>query len=789
MSLEEKISLLSGTGFATQPNARLGIPALEMTDGPVGIRFVQDSTAWPASIAIAATFDPVLIGTMAREIGEEARSQQKRLLLGPTVNIARTPWGGRVFESYGEDPYLSGELARVFVTGVQSAGVGTSIKHFAVNNQEWGRMHIDVQVSERALREIYLPAFAAGVNAGTVSVMAAYNRLNGEYCSENSHLLLDILKREWGFDGFVVSDWGGTHSTLKAALNGLDLEMPRPLYFDSKLLSAVQAHEIEISVIDDKLRRILTAIERLGLFEDANPGGKSFQSHHPETALKVAQDSIVLLKNDKSLLPLPAGRKISVLALGPSAIHARTGAGGSSFVYSPVAVSAAEGLRRRIFEIDAPVDLRVDGGMSLPGDAFAESAIVTGPFRGEFFDNRRLEGQPVNQRDFPKIDFDWGWGSPGKGIKSDSEFSARWTASIAPRETGEHVFRIAFTQAARVYLDGALIYDHWTIDENQAPLIYDTVKASLAAGRTYQLSVEYFKIDGLASLALDIAEPAQLAKPESRFKDADYVLLFVGESEKTESETFDRTRLKLPAEQEELILQAAKANPNTIVVVQAGGPVDMTAWESKVRSIVYAWYPGEQGGLAIADVLLGLVNPSGRLPVSFPRTWADSPVAITYPGFNGITAYTDDIFVGYRYFDLAPGQAAFRFGHGLSYTTFASEIVKVVARDARASSPVIEVQARVKNTGRRAGAYVVQLYVGERAPAVVRPLRELKGFKKVFLRPGQSADVPFTLKAEAFRHFDDVGRAWTVSPGRYQLSLLSEKAQPADSADITLLAK
>ncbi len=633
--------------------------------------------------------------------------------------------------------------------------------------------------------------------------MAAYNKANGAYCSENAHLLQDILKHEWGFDGFVVSDWEGTHSTIPAALNGLDLEMPSPVFFGADLLSAVQAKKVPVAVIDDKVKRILSAMERLGLFEGSAPTanstggpGDTFASHHPDTALKIAQESMVLLKNDRSLLPLPLQKNISVAVLGPSATRARTGGGGSSFVRDSAAVSAAEGLQRRIRETDAHIDLQVDGGTSLPGDGVRDSAIVTGTFRGEFFNNPNLDGQPVRRIESPKIEFDWEWGSPGESINGN-EFSARWTSAITPRTSGEHAFRIAFTQAARVYLGDELIYDHWTVNANQS-LNDDTVRKSLTAGRTYPLRIEYFKKNGLASLQLEVLEPTQFAVSEvagkplskaSSVRQADYTVLFVGYSAKTESESFDRTSLRLPKDQENLILKTAQTNPNTIVVVQAGSPIDMTAWASKIRSIVYAWYPGEQGGLAIADALLGSVNPSGRLPVSFPKTWDDSPVAKTYPGVDGVTTYSDDIFVGYRYFDLEPGHAAFRFGHGLSYTTFSSEIVKVASLDSGVLSPDIEVHCRVKNTGARAGAYVAQLYVGELNPPVARPVRELKAFKKVFLTPGQSVDVKFKLDKQAFRHFDESSSAWVVSPGQYRVSLLSEEARPVDNANIMLVAK
>ncbi len=799
LTLEEKVTLLGGTGFATHPIERLNIPALEMTDGPVGVRFGHGTTAWPAAIALASTFNPELIGAMARDLGEEARSQNKRLLLGPTVNITRTPWGGRVFESYGEDPWLTSELARAFVAGVQSQGVGTSIKHFAVNNQEWGRGHVDVHVSERALREIYWPAFETAVDAGTLSVMAAYNKVNGAYCSENSHLLQDVLKRDFGFKGFVVSDWGATHSTMSAAVNGLDLEMPNALYFNWNLVAAVQQSLLPISVIDDKIRRILTAIEHLGLLDEKLNSSRAneFEKHHPDAALKIAQESIVLLKNNGALLPLSTKKRISVAILGPSATRARTGGGGSSFVHNPAAVSAVEGLRQRIQEsaANANIDLQIDDNMNLPGDGVHESKIITEPFHGEFFNNPELAGGPVFSEDTLKIEYDWEWGSPNKSINNERGYSARWTTGLAPRESGDHEFRIAFTQAARVYLDDVLIYNHWTVDDSQSPLIYETIHAKLEAGHSYRLRIEYFKLEGLASLQLEILEPSQsieslvvrtLADAKALASQSDYVLLFVGQSAKTESESFDRLSMRLSSEQEALILKAAQNNPKTIVVVQAGSPIDMTAWASKVGAIVYAWYPGEQGGLAIADILLGNVNPSGRLPISFNKTWESSPAAVTYPGVNGVTTYTDDVFVGYRFFDLAPTQAAYRFGYGLSYTSFSSQILNVNVNDADVQNPSVDVKARIKNTGSRSGAYVAQLYVGERNPILPRPLRELKGIQKVQLAPGQSIDVTFHLDARAFHHFDQIRSVWVVTPGQYQISLLSEEAVPVDSAELLL---
>lgn len=786
MTLDEKISLL-GAGFATQGIERLGIPALQMADGPLGIRSAAGTTAWPAGIAMAATFDPQLIGRLAHDLGEEARSLDKRLVFGPMINIARTPWAGRVFESFGEDPFLVGELTRAYVGGLQGMGVGATIKHLALNNQEWGRDRVDVHVGERALREIYLPGFQAGVEAGSVAVMAAYNRVNGEFCSENLHLLQDILKGEWDYPGFVISDWGATHSTLSAAWHGLDVEMPASAFFGAGLKQAVENGQIPMAVIDDKVQRVLGALDRLGLLPAQAANAGSFAGHHAETALQVARDSIVLLKNAQAVLPLPQQRPLKLAVLGPSADRVRAG-GGSSQVADAVAVSALAGLTQRIRETGADVRLQVDADMRLPGDPLPVSPLVAGGFHGEFFNNPDLRGQPAWRPRTAALDFDWQWDSPGPNVGAEN-FSARWTAELVPRRTGRHGLHLAFNQAARVYLDDRLIYEHWQVDVNQAPLLETVLEQTLQAGRHYRLRVEYHKTFGLAGVQLDVREPPR-GRPAgiAAAVAADYALVFVGQSARTESESYDRGSLRLSAEQERLILDAARANANTIVVVQAGSPVDMSAWADKVRGIVFAWFPGEQGGLAIADVLLGAVNPSGRLPVSFPAGWQASPAAAGYPGHDDVTVYDDGILVGYRYFDLHPAAMAYRFGHGLSYTRFAADIPEVTVHAAGTGNPDVEVRVRVANTGERAGAYVAQLYVGEPDAPLQRPVRELKGFKKLTLAAGEAAELRFRLDARAFRHYDAAGHGWVVSPGRYTVGLLSETGQPVAEQEIRLEA-
>lgn len=796
MTLNEKIKLVAGTGFASAPIERLKIPALEMTDGPIGIRFGKGTTAFPAAIAIGATFDPGLVHQFGVALGEEARSQEKRLLLGPTVNITRTPWGGRVFESYGEDPFLNASLAREFVSGVQSQGVGTSIKHFAVNNQEWGRGSIDVHVSERALQEIYWPAFKAGVEAGTLSVMSAYNRINGTYCSENSHLLNDTLKTSFGFNGFVISDWGANHSTVAAANNGLDLEMPDGRYFGLDLLTAVKSNLVSEATIDDKVRRILFGLEKLDLIGPNSESQKTpdeFSNHHPALALNMARKSLVLLKNDIRLLPLDKGKKMTILVAGPSATRARSGGGGSSFVHDARPVSAVAGLQQRFIQWRSPIELKVDDRLTLPGDPVADTNIFSNNILGEYFDNLNLSGPVAFSSTYNKIDLDWEWGTPDKNISGANGFSARYTADIVAAESGDYQFRLAFTPAAQLFINDELLIDRAKIDANQTPFIEETVKYKFVAKKTYRIRVEYFHFDGLASLQLEVKAPSQLSNlvlssPDGQPTKPPYAaILFVGQSAKTESESFDRTQIRLSAEQEKLILDTAAKNSHTIVVVQAGSPIDMSAWISKVSTVVYAWYPGEQGGLAIADALFGETNFSGHLPISFPKTWADSPVAPIYPGANGVANFTDDIYVGYRAFDKSPGHEQYRFGYGLSYSDFSAKIVAIDPVSNRTSDADIDVHVLVRNESRFDGAFLAQLYVGEVAPTLPRPKFELKAFKQVQVAAKSAKIVKLHLNRESFQYYNDKKNTWLTNAADFNLTLFGNDGRPVDTKVIRLV--
>ena len=669
MTLEEKVDMVSGGGWMeSKANARLGIPAIKMADGPVGVRAwfgpsaltmkansplpVINSTAFPAGVALAATWDPDILREVGRTIADEARALGRDMMLGPGVNIVRTPLAGRNFEMYGEDPYLASQLVVGYIQGMQGAGIIATVKHFAANNQEDHRQTIDAKIDERALREIYLPAFRAAVQqAGVWSVMSAYNKLNGHWCAENSWLLTDVLKKEWGFKGFVVSDWKGTHSTAPTANAGLDLEMPSAstivrynnddlpkspgeigsqgaMLIPELLLPLVKSGEVAAATIDDKVRRLLRAMFANGLFDHPKPGGGQVDTPAQRAvARKAADEGIVLLKNMGGLLPLLPEKVHSIAVIGPNANVARTGGGGSSSVRTSHAITPLDAIRER-------------------------------------------------------------------------------------------------------------------------------------AGSSITVS--------------SIESPADAAK-------ADVALVFVGDSPEVEREGWDRASMDLPAGQDDLVAAVLHANPRTVVVLNVGAPVSIEKWIDQTPAVVNAWFPGEEGGHAIADVLFGDVNPSGRLPVTFPKRLEDSPSWGHYPGENGVVDYAEGIYVGYRWFATKHIEPRFCFGHGLSYTRFEYSDLKVTA-----GPEPIQVRVKVRNAGPRDGAEVVQLYVHENKPGIDRPMKELKAFRRVDLRRGETWTITFTLDRSDLAYFDLAKKRWVVDSGAYQALVGASSEDIRERADFEI---
>jgi beta-glucosidase len=691
MTLEEKATMLSGSGWMeSAPIDRLGIPAIKMADGPMGVRNWTGSsavtnaanaskvlaTSFPSGVAMAATWDTRLVEREGQAIGQEVKAMGRDMILGPTVNINRVPLWGRNFEGYGEDPYLSARLGVAYIKGVQGEGVIPSLKHFAANNEEFQRHRIDAHIDDRTLHEIYLPAFKAAVDEAHVwVVMSAYNKLNGVHCAEDPTLLTDILRKQFGFQGFVVSDWGSTYSTAPTVNAGMDLEMPGGAAMKSwlatgqpeaagngagwltedKVLAEVKAGHITETTLDDAVSRILRVIFESGLFDHPHPGGGEVDTPEQKAvAFNGATEGIVLLKNEGALLPLDPAKTHSIAIIGPNAAVARTGGGGSSLVKPKYAIAPLDGIRER-----------------------AGNAI--------------------------HVTYELGVGIEGEDQKVD-------------------------TPEARAKMLEA---------------------ASSAASQ------------------------------------ADVAVVVVGRSSKLESEDYDVKTMDLPDGQDELIEAVERANPHTIVVLNSGDPVTMSKWVDKTPAFLDMWYGGQEGGHALASILFGDANPSGKLPVTMPKRFDQSPAFGHYPGENLEVDYAEGIYVGYRYFDTKNVEPAFPFGFGLSYTKFGYSDLKVVHVMRRAATRNTEgdvVTVNVKNTGSRDGAEVVQLYVHDGHSKIDRPVHELKGFERVELKAGESKQVQFDLDRMALCYWSPEKKDWVADPGTFEVQVGSS------SRDIRLRA-
>jgi beta-glucosidase len=679
MTIEEKATMLSGSGWMeSAPIERLGIPAIKMADGPMGVRSWAGSsaitnsvnnpavkvqtTSFPSGVAMAATWDTELIQREGQAIAQEVKALGRDMILGPTVNINRVPLWGRNFEGYGEDPYLSARLGVAYIKGVQGEGVIPSVKHFAANNEEFERHRIDAHIDERAMNEIYLPAFKAAVEEANVwTVMSAYNKLNGVHCAEDPALLTDVLKKEFGFKGFVISDWGSTYSTAATVNAGMDLEMPGGprmkewMSFPStlaagngggwlaadKVLAEVKAGQITQATLNDSVSRILRVIFESGLFDHPHAGGGDVDTPDQRAvALKGATEGIVLLKNAGSLLPLDATKIHSIAVIGPNAAVARTGGGGSSLVRPKYAIAPLDGIKERA-------------------------------------------GDSIHVR------FELGVGMQGEDAAQD-------------------------TPEARAKLLEA---------------------------------------------AADAAAQADVA------------VVVVGRYAKLEGEGFDVKTMDLPAGQDELIEAVERANPHTVVVLNTGDPVTMTKWIDNTPALLDMWYGGQEGGHALAAILFGDANPSGKLPVSFPKRFEDSPAYGHYPGDNLRVDYVEGIYVGYRYFDTKNVEPAFPFGFGLSYTKFEYSDLKMNKIEFAGKNPLWGFTVSVRNSGTRDGAEVVQLYVHDGQAKIDRPVHELEGFQRVELKAGEAKKVQFTLDRAALSYWSPDKKDWVADPGTFEIQV------------------
>jgi beta-glucosidase len=773
MTQEEKITLIGGINdFYTRPIPRLGIPALRMSDGPMGVHDYGLTTAYPAGIALAASWDVDLAHRVGMAMGKDARARGVHFILAPGMNIYRAPMNGRNFEYFGEDPFLASRMAVSEIKGIQEQRVVATAKHFAGNNSEFARTTLSSDIDERTLREIYLPAFEASVKEGHVgAVMDAYNLVSSVYMTENTHLNNEILKQEWGFDGILMSDWGATHDGIAAANGGLDLEMPSPTFMNSDtLLSALGDGKISMTSLDDKVRRILRKAIEFGFFDHAQADTDIplLSQEGRQVALEEARGSMVLLKNSGNILPLNDSKLKTVAVIGPDAYPAVIGGGGSSETKPFNAVSYLEGISNRL-GTKATVLYAVD---TPPLDeVFESSEFVTAPggesgLKGEYFGNQDLKGTPALVRTDKHVHFDWGEGSFASNQPVD-HFSIRWTGYFVPKTTGDYKFFTSADDGVRLYIGDELAIDDW-LPHSQT---MDTYAAHLEAGQAYKIRLEYFDDVGSAIVGFGVTRAEAYIGRETKTlaAKADAVVICVGFDPKTEGEGFDRT-FQLPGGQDELIRQISAVNKNTIVVLTAGGNVDMTQWIDNVPSVLHAWYPGQEGGMALAQILFGDYSPSGKLPASFERRWQDNPTFHSYYPEKGEkrVRYSEGIFLGYRHFDRSETKPSFAFGYGLSYTTFGYSNLEVSPPTGNLSEPV-SVSFDVKNTGNRAAAEVAELYVGDSHASVPRPIKELKGFAKVNLKPGESKRVTLTLDRRAFSFYDVKKKNWSAEPGDFTI--------------------
>jgi beta-glucosidase len=802
MTLEEKVSLLSGEDFWSLPAVpRLGIGKMRVTDGPNGARGGGSliggvkSASFPVGISLGASWNVELLEEIGAALADEVKSKGAHMLLGPTTNIHRSVTNGRNFECYSEDPILSGALAVAYIRGLQGQGIAATIKHFVGNESEFQRATISSVIDERTLREVYLIPFEWAVKkAGTWGIMSSYNRLNGTFTSDHGWLLTGVLRDEWGYDGIVMSDWFGSHTTAPTVNAGLDLEMPGPPRDRGEhLIAAVRAGEISEATVDKRARAMLRLMERVGSLDDQRPFVERADDRPEHHALirRAGAEGTVLLKNT-GVLPLAAKGKIAVI--GPNAKTAQIMGGGSAQLNAHYRVSPWQGLAAALGEE------RLTYAAGCTNQRF--EPVVRGPFTVAYFNNRTLSGEPVHIE--KQEDAQGFWFGKIAGGKVDAlTFSARFTGSFVPEQSGEHRVGIYSAGLSRAFVDGQLVADAWTswgrgntFFEEGCDEVVGTVH--LEAGRTYEVVIEIASKDpeelSLAALSCGIGMPlgeAAIAEAARAAGTAEVAIVCVGRNGEWDTEGSDLTSIALPGRQDELVSAVAAANPNTIVVLQTGGPVEMP-WLGDVAAVIEAWYPGQEVGNAIADVLTGVAEPGGRLPQTFPRRWSDNPVHSqdpeVYPGHAGRVRYEEGLFIGYRHYDKTGIPPLFPFGFGLSYSTFS--IANLVVDDGRLEADGdVFATVTVTNTGAREASTVVQLYVSDDAASVPRPAKELKAFAKVRLAAGESRTVSLALDARSFSFFSVERKAWVMEAGGFTLGVGFSSADLPLSARLTKKAE
>jgi len=798
LTLEEKARLLGGAStWRTHPIERVGIPPLKMSDGPNGVRGDglgarrTAGIAVPVGIAVGATWDPGLAGALGDLLGEEARRKGAHVLLAPTVNLQRTPIGGRVFECLSEDPELTARLAVELVRAVQAHDVAVTVKHYVANDTEVDRMSVDVDVDDRVLRELYLRPFEATVReAGAWGIMSAYNQVAGEHCAGNRRLLTEILRDEWGYDGFVVSDWFGSHDTVASARAGLTVPMPGPhTIYGERLRAAVEAGDVDEALVDAQVEDLLRLMARVRVTERDSEQVEETVDDPAERALcrRAAAAASVLCRNERAVLPLAPGARLAVI--GPNAEETRIMGGGSASLQPLPHRSLLEALQARAGSVTFERGVRID---RLP-PPLTERVLRTPEgepgLRVDYRDG--LDGDsPVVVSDVTPESMLRFFGSTPQGVDPE-RFHVTVTGTFTPEHDGPHLFSAVLTGAGRIEVGDRAVLDDPDRSLPRGPLFFGLASEhqdqviDCTAGEAIPIRITTTGRGGFAGIRLGVRVPDpddMLDRAVAAARDADVAVVVVGTNDEWETEGEDRTTIALPGDQDELVRRVAEANPATVVVVNAGSPVSMP-WVDDVAAVLVSWFGGNEMADGVADVLLGEADPGGRLPITFPKALEDTPAWRWYAPVDGVQHYGEGLLMGYRGFDAAGTAPLFPFGHGLSYGDArwgAVDALEPVAAADLEAGHAVEVEVPVSATGDRDATVVVQAYLTG-PDGAGRPPKVLGGFAKQVVPAGEERTVAVRVAAEAFRRWD--GR-WVVDPGRWQVALAASATDVRQVLDL-----
>jgi len=782
MTLKEKIDYIGGFNeFYIRAIPRLGIPEIRMADGPQGVRNNTKSTLYPCGIATTSTWNRQLMNKLGEGLGLDCRARGVNILLGPGVNLYRSPLCGRNFEYFGEDPYLASETALQYINGVQSQKVISTIKHFAGNNEEYDRHHVSSDIDKRTLNEVYMVTFRKAVQlAGVGAVMNSYNLVNGVHATENDYLNIDLLRNTWGFKGILMSDWDAVYSAIGPANGGLDIEMPSGKYMNYDNLSkAIENGLVAVKTIDEKVLHILQTLIAFGVFDNAQKD-KSIPEKNPYTeniALQIAREGVILLKNDNNVLPLEG----KTLVLGPNTNKLPTG-GGSGFVDPFTTISLYTGLKNLPNNKDFKFifDPLLSSDLLNNGEFFTQKGSKINGLKAEYFKNENLQGKP----DFIGIEkaiyFDWQDNSPRTDFKKDN-FSIRWSGVFKPKVTGRYKLKISADDGYRMFFDGKLVAIDWSIHAFSGKEVIETVEA----GKEYPIVIEYYEGTGNAGVEFACTQLKE-ENFDAILSEVKNVVINLGLNNRLEGEDCDRA-FELPKEQTDLIDKISKYKKNIIVVINAGGGVEMASWKDKVQGILMAWYPGQQGGQALAEIMTGKISPSGKLPISIEKKQEDNPTFNNYfdnrPNvIHKRVQYNEGVFLGYKGYERSKVEPLFPFGFGLTYSSFDYSNLKVEKQ----TGNNVAVSFTVKNSGKYDASEIAQVYVGDLESSVPRPIKELKGFDKIFLKKGESKEIKIELNDEAFSFFDVNTNKFIVEQGKFTISIGASSSDIRLKQDVTL---